>query len=116
MLITPEQQAFSYFLPDNTLRYFEIVSSSKTDKDIKVTLEEKNDPPLEERHLELPVLSKGFQDITITDFPVRGRKTELTFRRRRWLVGAETLKRDIDLRSSGTQLEKEFGFFLKDNG
>ena len=111
MKLTPEQQALSFVLPEGTLRYFDIVSSRRTHKEISITFEEKDDPPLEARHRGMPVLSKGFQDITITDFPVRGRKTTLTFRRRRWQVGSELLKRDIDMRAPGTQLEKEFGFF-----
>lgn len=114
MQLSPEHQVLSFFLPEGTLSYFDIVSSSKTDKEIRVTLEEKNDPPLEDRHRGMTVLSKGFQDITITDFPARGRKTSLTFRRRRWQVGSELLKRGIDLLSPGTQLEKEFGSFLKE--
>lgn len=116
MQLTPEQQVLSFFLPKETLRYFDIVSGGKTDTSIQITLEEKNDPPLEERHRGLPVLSKGFQDITITDFPVRGRKTTLTFRRRRWQVGDELLKRPIELAAPGTQLEKEFADFLKELG
>lgn len=113
MILTPEQQAFSYFLPDNTLEYFNITSSKKTNTDLIITLEEKNNPPLKKRHRGIPVESKGFKNITITDFPVRGRKTTLIFRRRKWQVGKEILKRDIDLRSPGTMLEQEFGLFLK---
>jgi len=113
MELSPTEKAFAYFLPDSTLEYFEIVSSQRTDTDLTITLEEKNNPPLEERHRGMPVESKGFKNITITDFPVRGRKTTLIFRRRRWEVGAETLKRDINLRAPGTMLEREFGIFLK---
>jgi hypothetical protein len=110
---TPSEKAFSLFLPDDTLTYFDVVASSKTATDVTITLEEKNNPPLEKRHEGLSVESKGFKDLTITDFPARGRKTVLTFRRRRWRVGTEILKRDIDLRSPGTLLEREFGLFLK---
>jgi hypothetical protein len=110
---TPEQQALSFFLPDNTFTFFDIVSSQKTDTDLHITLEEKNSPPLEARHQGMTVESKGFQDITIIDFPVRGRKTSLTFRRRRWQVGDEIIKRTINIKSPGTSLEEEFGLFLK---
>lgn len=104
---------FSFFLPDRTLEFFDILSGEKTGDTIHIVLEEKNDPPLEEKHKGLPVLSKGFQEITITDFPVRNRTVTLTFRRRRWQVGDELLKRDIQLTAEGTQLEKEFADFLK---
>jgi len=113
MPISDQLSILALFLPEDTLRFFDVVSGMRTADQLQLTLEEKNDPPLEERHRGLPVLSKGFQDITITDFPVRGRKTTLTFRRRRWQVGDELLKRDIDLCAPGTQLEKEFGDFLK---
>ncbi len=110
---TTQQSLLSLFLPDNILLFFIPVSGEKNNEEIHLVLEEKNNPPLEERHLGKHVLSKGFQDITVTDFPVRGRKTTLTFRRRRWQVGKELLKRDIDLCAPGTQLEKEFALFLK---
>ena len=112
---TIEQEVLSLFLPEGTLRHFNIVSGERTDTHIKITLEEKNDPPLEKRHEGLSVKSKGFYDITISDFPARGRRVDLTFRRRRWQVGNELLKRDISLCAPGTQLEKEFALFLKEH-
>lgn len=103
----------SFFLPEGVLQYFDLVRGTKTPDAIHLVLEEKNDPPLEDRHRGKQVLSKGFQEITVTDFPVRGRKVILTFRRRRWQVGDELLKRNILLTAPGTQLEKEFADFLK---
>src|SRR3989338_2574694 len=97
MQITPEQQALSLFLPARTLDYFDIISGGKTDTHIHIVLEEKNNPPLEKRHEGFPVRSKGFYDITITDCPARGRRVDLTFRRRRWQVGDELLTRDIPI-------------------
>lgn len=113
MKLTPEQEALSCFLPAHTLEYFDVITSKRDDKSLHITLEEKNNPPLHKQHQDMPVESLGFTDISITDFPARGRKTLLTFRRRRWRVGTEILKRDIDLRSPGTMLEQEFGLFLK---
>ena len=113
MKLTPEQHALSHFLPEDALRYFDVVSSEKDDESLRITLEEKNDPPLEPRHNGKSVESLGYTNISITDFPVRGKKTVLTFRRRRWKVDTEILKREINLRSPGTLLEREFGLFLK---
>ena len=64
------------------------------------------------------VETKGFTDITITDFPIRGRRALLTFRRRYWQIEGEEqyLKRDIQLCFPGTQLEQEFAYFLKEDG
>ena len=111
---TPQEHALSLFLPERTLHYFDIVSGKKTSTHIAIVLEEKNNPPLEEKHRNLPVQSKGFCDITISDFPARGRRVDLTFRRRRWQVGTELLMRDIPIAAEGTKLEKEFAFFLKE--
>jgi len=63
------------------------------------------------------IIAKKFHEITITDFPLRGRRTLITFRRRYWKVEGEEkyLKRDIKLAFPGTQLEEEFGNFLKED-
>ena len=113
MKLTKEHQALSCFLPKDTLKYFDVVSSQMDDEILHLTLKEKNEPPLEERHRGMLVEQLDFQDITVTDFPARGRKTLLTFQRRRWRVGSEILKRIINLCAPGTRLEKEFGLFLK---
>jgi len=77
---------------------------------------QKNNPPLTPELQNKTVESKGFKDITITDFPLRGRRLTLTFRRRYWHVEGEDsyLKRDIPLCAPGTQLSIEFADFLKD--
>lgn len=103
------------FLPAGTLEWFDIVEGVVTDDGIRIVLEERNAPPLLPEHEGKRVSSKGFYDITITDFPIRGRRTSLVFRRRRWSVEGtrELLKRDIQLCAPGTQLETEFASFLK---
>jgi len=100
-------------LPENSLKWFDVIKSEMDDNDIKVVLEEKNIPPTEEK-----VKSKGFRAITITDFPIRGRRTLLTFKRRIWQIEntKKLLKRDIKLNFPGTQLEQEFADFLKEDG
>lgn len=106
------------FLPLGTTEWFEIVTHARDDNDVRITLEEKNIPPITEKDKDKKILSKGFSEITITDFPIRGRRTLLTFRRRYWQIEGqkELLKRDIKLSFPGTQLEKEFAAFLKDDG
>ena len=114
MQTTLEHQTLSFFLPEKTLEFFDIVSSDKTDSCITIILEEKNIPPVEDRHKGMSVFSKGFTDFTVNDFSARGRKVLLTLRRRRWQVGDELLKREIPIAAPGTQLEKEFADFLKE--
>ncbi len=102
------------FLPEGTAQYFVISAWSKDETNIRITLEEKDEPPPTNKRL----ISKGFHDITITDFPIRGHRTLLTFRRRYWQLEGqkELLKRDINLVFPGTQLETEFANFLKEDG
>lgn len=92
------------------------LAGKKNDKIVSITFEEKNIPPVSDP--DKKIISKGFTDITITDFPIRGRKTLLTFRRRYWQIEGQKalLKRDIKIRFPGTQLEKEFADFLKADG
>jgi len=105
-----------FFLPENTLDYFRITKGRKNDAEIQIVLEEKNEPPplppeLRGRRIQ----SKGLWNITVNDFPIRGRRVTLLFRRRVWKVEGqkELLKRDIPLTAEGTQLEQEFAHFLK---
>lgn len=107
-----------FFLPQDTLKWFDVVEGKRTKDEVRIILEEKNNPPLKAEHENKKVKSKGFTDITVSDFSTRGRSTKLIFRRRYWKVGGEKglLKRDIKLVSEGTQLEEEFADFLKERG
>lgn len=106
---------FKLIFPEDIFEWFDLVDGKKDDKTMSFIFEEKNIPPVSDPNKK--VLSNGFSDITITDFPIRGRKTFLTFRRRYWQIEGqkELLKRDIKLRFPGTQLEKEFAIFLKED-
>lgn len=108
-----EKRTLGFFLPKGVLEWFDIVESHADENEIKITLEEKNNPP-EQPDKAIP---KGFTEITITDFPIRGRRTLITFKRRYWSIEGRSkyLKRDIQLAFPGTQLEKEFAIFLKED-
>jgi hypothetical protein len=114
-MIDITEEVFAFFLPDDALKWFDVVGGTKNQASIHIILEEKNNPPVPREHQGKHIISKGFKDITIDDFPVRGRKVTITFRRRYWqFEGEETLlKRDIRINHEGTQLEKEFANFLK---
>ncbi|MFH1232563.1 MAG: hypothetical protein V1651_01705, partial [Patescibacteria group bacterium] len=105
-------------LPEGIFEWFEIIGGSKDEKYLKIILEEKNIPPTTDEHRGKKIVAKGFTEITITDFPIRGRRTLITFKRRYWQVEGENkyLKRDIKISFPGTQLEQEFAIFLKDDG
>jgi hypothetical protein len=113
-----EKQILELFLPEGILEWFLVVSGKKTEEKIQISLEEKNIPPISEAHRGKKVACAGFTTITVSDFPARGKRVELIFRRRYWKVEGDKklLKRDIPICAPGTQLEKEFGDFLKTRG
>ena len=113
-----EKSILELFLPENVLEWFDVVDGNRDDENIYLVLQEKNIPPVTERNRDKKIIPKGFKEITITDFPLRGRRTLLTFKRRYWKVEGqkEFLKRDIKLCFPGTQLETEFANFLKEDG
>ena len=117
-MATLEQKTLELFFPVGIFEWFDLVDSQKDDTTMRVTLQEKNIPPVTEKHKGRKVEVKGFNDITINDFPIRGRQTFITFKRRYWQVEGHPgyLKRDIKLNFPGTKLEKEFADFLKEGG
>lgn len=108
-------KAFALYLPEHTLDYFDITSCDVTDELVHITLTEKNNPPA---HIPGTPKARGFKTITISDFPIRGRRALLTFHRRYWQVdGTGTMyMNDITLTAPGTKLEKAFADFLKEGG
>ena len=116
--MTTEKTVLELFFPKGVFEWFNVKSWDKNENDISIILEEKNTQPLTEKNKNKKIISKGFKDITITDFPIRGRRSLLTFKRRIWQIEGEKeyLKRDIKLCFPGTQLEKEFADFLKEDG
>lgn len=101
-------------LPARLLNSFDYIGIRKTPYSYKITLEEKNrSPKLPDEYSDRIVTSKGFKDITINDFPLRGRKVTLLLRRRIWKIeGVKKLfKNDLSLTLKGTKLEKEFASF-----
>lgn len=108
---------FEIIFPQGIYEWFELTSGTSDTKQVYLILTEKDIPPLNEND-KSTIVARKFHDLTITDFPLRGKKTLLTFRRRYWkLEGQEEyLKRDLPLCFPGTQLEKEFGDFLKERG
>lgn len=113
-----EKSIFELFLPDGAFEWFDITDVKKDENNVYLTLQEKNIPPISEECENKKIIPKGFKEITITDFPLRGRRTLITFKRRYWQVEGQKgyLKRDIKLCFPGTQLEKEFADFLKEDG
>jgi hypothetical protein len=110
-------------LPEGILEYFEYSGYERKSKEeskpygeVTIILVEKNTvPKLPEEYRDRKIRQKGFKEIRVDDFPVRGKKVKLLLRRRVWQIegSEEFYKREIVTTYPGTKLEKEFAAFLK---
>jgi len=112
------KEVFELIFPKGVFEWFILIEGKSDDNDSSIIFEEKDIPPLEDEYKNKKIISRKFHNITITDFPLREKRTLLTFRRRYWKIEGqkEYLKRDIKLSFPGTQIEKEFANFLKEDG
>lgn len=101
-------------LPELLITHFDLANNSTKDKVLHLYFEEKIDSP--EEFSSRMVISHGFhKEITIQDFPLRGKTVYLHIKRRRWLdkITKEVVQRDWDLVAQGTRMTVEFAAFLK---
>ena len=111
------------FLPEGILEYFEYSGYERKSKEeskpygeVTIILVEKNKvPKLPDEYRDRKIRQKGFKEIRVDDFPVRGKKVKLLLRRRVWQIeGSEELyKQEILATYPGTKLEKEFAIFFE---
>ena len=102
-------------LPEVLLEHFELTNSQKKEDVLHLHFEEKNVHPNEFRDVEL--ISKGFyNEITVQDFPLRGKNVFLHVKRRRWTEKntKQIVKRNWELVGQGTRMTNEFADFLKE--
>lgn len=101
-------------LPELLITHFTIISHKAKDKVLHLYFEEKKDTPKEEQHRIL--IAHGFhKEITIQDFPLRGKEVYLHIKRRRWLdkITKQVVQRNWDVVAQGTRMTIEFAAFLK---
>lgn len=101
-------------LPKELLEYFDLISHEFKDKQHFLFLEEKNIHP--EQFKEEKLTSKGFYDeVTIQDFPLRGKPCYLKVKRRKWIIEdtGKIVSRDWQMVANGTRMTEEFALFLK---
>ena len=80
-----DQSLIEVFLPEGLLDYFKVTSVERKEDSYQIRREEKDAVPQEYSGQKL--LSKGFyEEITVQDFPIRGKACYLKIRRRRWKV------------------------------
>lgn len=112
------KELFELIFPQDVFEWFDLKAGKSDETTTRITFIEKDIPPLTPANQHKKIIARKFHDITINDFPLRGKKVLLTFRRRYWKIKGqkEYLKRDIQLAFPGTQLEKKFAVFLKEYG
>lgn len=102
------------FLPELLINHFDLTKSHTEDGILHIHFEEKSDIPQE--FTSDSIIAHGFhKEITIQDFPVRGKRVFLYIKRRRWLnkKNRTVVQRDWNLVAQGTRMTAEFADFLK---
>ena len=117
------QELAELLLPEGILEYFEYAGYERKSKEeskpygeVTIILVEKNVvPKLPEEYRDRKIRQKGFKEIRVDDFPVRGKKVKLLLRRRVWQIEGvdELYKKEIVTTYPETKLEKQFAAFLK---
>lgn len=109
-----EKEFLAAVLPSGILEYFTFAEVQNNPDSFEIYLEESNKHPEEYKGQKLS--SKGFcQQISIQDYPIRGKAVYLKIRRRRWLneTTGKIVTRNWELVAKGTRLTQEFAAFLK---
>lgn len=104
-------------LPPFLVDHFDLMRTiQESEKEtLHLYFEEKNSTP--EEHASKQLISKGFHDeITIQDFPLRGKHVYLHIKRRRWTNKVDNLiiQRNWNLVAKGSRMTEEFAAFLKE--
>lgn len=110
----PNNSFIEMILPEGILKYFEVTQFTKEEASYRIYLSENNTPPLEYSSDKLT--SKGFFDeITVQDFPIRGKAAYLHIKRRKWVneTTGDIVFRDWNMVAKGTRMTHEFASFLK---
>lgn len=102
-------------LPEFLVEHFDLVNSVIEEEKMHLFFEERNSVPSKDN--ERILISKGFlNEVTIQDFPLRGKLVYLHIKRRRWTDKNtnEIIQRDWNLVAQGTRMTLEFAAFLKE--
>ena len=109
-----DAELLKLFLPELLIEHFEIVKLEEENKILHIYFDEKNTAPKELSSLLLQ--SKGFvPEISVDDFPLRGKTVKLHIKRRRWTdtKTGNIIQRDWNLIAKGTRMTQDFAEFLK---
>ena len=116
-----EKELISHFLPEGLLAHFDILGivllcDVKSKKEFfEITLEEQNKILADVDAAQYE--SKGFTEVTLQDFPLRGKPTYLLIKRRRWRHKQDSkiiIRNDFSFVAEGAGFTQELSDFLKD--
>ena len=111
------KDAFWAMLPEGLEEDFELERFDKGEEHFLIVLREKNRVPKElpEQYRGKQIVNNVLSEVTINDFSIRGRKTEIVLRRRYWkFEGIEEMySKPLQICAPGTKLSQELATFLK---
>ncbi len=102
-------------LPSMLVEHFDLIKKTKKNEVLHLYFEERNNIHKEKDSHQL--ISLGFlEEITIQDFPIRGKIVYLHIKRRSWLdkTTKQIVKRNYNLTGKGTSMTREYATFLKE--
>ena len=119
-----DNSILNHFLPAGLLAHFTITEikelGDEASKELfyEVSLEENNEIP--KKYEVGNYESKGFYtEVTIQDFPIRGKAVYLLIKRRRWRHKnnpKDIIRNDYSFIAEGSKLTRELADFLKETG
>ncbi|WP_231563304.1 transposase [Salegentibacter sp. Hel_I_6] len=112
--LDPYIDLLKILLPELLITHFDLTGHQTEGGILHLHFEEK--PEIPKEFSSQMVIAHGFhKEITIQDFPVRGKKVFLHIKRRRWLnkQSKQVIQRDWNLVAQGTRMTVEFAAFLK---
>lgn len=119
-----ETELVSHFLPKNLLLHFsitnlvELCELKSRQSYFEIYLEENNEILVAGIDASL-YESKGLSEITIQDFPIRGKAVYLKIKRRRWRLKknpGKIIRNDFTYIAEGSGFTQELSDFLKSTG
>ena len=115
--LDPYIDLLKVLLPELLITHFDLTGNQTEGGILHLHFEEK--PEIPKEFFSQLVIAHGFhKEITIQDFPVRGKKVFLHIKRRRWLgkQSKSIVQRDWNLVAQGTRMTAGFAAFLKELG